>query len=410
MPPKQVELYDHAMGPEKGFVELVDKRDPEIIKIICTSERKKDVGVVFIIYIDYDEYNELCESVNLINLEDCSIESDSEKIRVREVPEEPPPPIPEAKQKNGNVHMLITAQLYKHPWGRCCCVSHGNKLEPITTDLITEEQVPWWTSPLTPFQLDLLRFADDPEENAMHVLTHQDHICETCGHYAWVVTEEDIPEELPPETEDIEIEEPLCPERNVLELITWESKAEAWEIFKDDPHNAAIIEKSGLPIGRANKKQKKQHARKFKKIKTHKPIHTIKQAFFFALGPEWSGTWANLDLNIIRKLPGLKKLEIPAEILALVELDDDDDDQKEIDEEVDEEVEEELDEEANHLKYILDEDESTKEDDDIPEVIEPKAQKPKAQKKKNAKKAIVEAAQALQDAITIFIEAINEED
>jgi hypothetical protein len=400
-----IELYEHAMGPERGYVELVDRRDSDVIRLICTSDNDKDLGVVFIIYLDHEDYEDLCENAELSNLEGCIIEKDAEKMRVKETPEKPVPEIPKANTKNGNVRMLITDKLYNHSWGRCCCIKHGTGLKPVTTELILKEQAPWWSSPLTPFQLDLLKFADNPDKNAMHVLTSMDHMCGNCEHFIWLVADEDIPKDLPPKAGNEQVEEPLCPERNALEAVEWESKSEAWEIFKTDPKNAKILERCGLPIARANRKQKKKSADKFKRInklpEVQKPIHTVKQAFFLALGEEdWEGTWADLDLDIMKLIPGLKKLSIPAEILELVELSIDHNEDEY------EETKEELDDEANHLRYIIDEDESTLDDDDIPEVIEPKTHKPTNQ---NAKQAMIEATQALQKALTVFIKTLDGE-
>jgi hypothetical protein len=403
---KEPNLYYHSVGPEKGSVEMVDE-SCELVKLICSSEKKSDHGVIFTVYTDHSLYKEMCKDYKLETIEGCIIESFDDQINIKYVPNETPLPIPKPKIKNGKVHTLLTSKLYKHPWGRCCCVHHEKNLEPVITERLLEEELSWWPSNLTPFQLDLLACGNDPDENAMHVLLDDNHICDRCGHYAWVVLDEDMPEELPSSIEHI------CPERSILDDVVWESKTDAWISFKEDPNNAAIIEKSGLPIARTSNKQKKRFKNHFKKINNlpgvEKSIYNIKQAFFFALGPNPEGTWADLDLEALRSIKSLKKLEIPVEILNLNE------------ESIDENsVEYELDEEVNHLKYIIDEEDLSLDDEinDIPEVIEPKTQKSQKVQKpipirpennKKSKKAIIEAAQALQNALAAFIEAIGEE-
>ena len=232
-------------------------------------------------------------------------------------------------ENKSNVQFLRNPLLWKHKWGRCCCVKHGDDVEPVTPEQIFDGQVPWWNSLYTPFQLDLIAAANNTEAPySMHLLClYDEQICGVCGHYTWVVVDEDAPDELPPPMEDEECEEPLCPQRDALANIEWSSKADAWQTFVTDPHNQGVIETSGLPVERASQQRKYSNEKSFKKVNrlTGKNLYTVKQVFYEALGNTRSGTWAEFNLDVIRSVKGLEHIDVPGEILEMVELDDPED-------------------------------------------------------------------------------------
>lgn len=420
-----IELYQHPIGPERGHVHLVVNcpDDPELKRLICTSEKSKDFGVVFTIDIDEEPYHDMCADEEIETLEGCTLATYNDQIELREIPEEPPPPIPEKIKTENNLRVLTNPNMWRHQWGRCCCVQRGNEITPVTPETMADGDVPWWTERYTPFQLDLIEAANNPEDKAMHLLVDEDRICGSCDHYVWTVYDEDMPEKLPEPPEEIEGEEPLCIDSEALSEIPWRSKGEAWDLFYEDPHNRKIIKESKLPIERANQRQKYSHEYTFEPInrQAKRKVCTVKQAFYFALGSTQKGTWGDFSLETIRAIAGLEDLDIPAEILEQVELYDPEENDALHKNSASRYVKRTVDAEAEELEAILDEDAGLDVppeflEEETPEVIEPTkqaaaAKKPsKPTKKFKRRSRLVEATKKLRAAIDVFLETLEEEE
>jgi len=288
----------------------------------------------------------------------------------------------------------------------------------------------------------------------MHVLLDSDLICGRCGHNVWVVHPEDIPDELPTPPKYMEVADPLCDDQQALDEIAWASKGEAWEIFYTDEANHKVIQDSNLAIERANQRKRFSQEKKFEPFnRAHhlgRNIYTIKQAFYAALGSARSGTWADFDLAMLRMIKGLEEVDMPAEILDMVRLDD-----AEAQAEMAGHVEQRatkatVDEEATILQFMLD-NEASEDDvddglddidiadipDDIPEVREPTRQRPKAQPrvqkprvevterkrpqakqrvatkattKKAARTSLITACTQLQEALASFVQVLQDDE
>ena len=420
-----IELYQHPIGPERGHVHLVINcpGDPESKRLICSSEKSKDFGVVFTIDIDEETYHEMCADEDIETLEGCVMATYGDQIELQEIPEESPPPIPEkAKAEKNNLRVLTNPNMWRHKWGRCCCVQRGNEVTPVTPETLAEGDTPWWTERYTPFQLDLIQAANSPEDKAMHLLVDEDRICGKCEHYVWTVYDEDMPDELPEPPEDVEGDEPLCIDQEALSEIPWRNKKEAWDCFYEDPHNRKIIKESKLPVERANQRQKYSHEYSFEAInrQTKRKVCTIKQAFYFALGATQKGTWGDFNLEAIRSVEHLEDLDIPAEILDQVELDDEADNDALHQASANRYVKRTVDDEADELEAILDEEAGLDvpaeflEEEEVPEVVEPTKQKSSAVKKPSKKfkrhSRLVEATKKLRDAIDVFLAILEEEE
>jgi hypothetical protein len=415
---EKIELYRHPLGPESGRVSLVDYDSDGDARLICVSDKGIDDGVVFDICIDPETYDEICDDEEVATLEGSTVEADAGNLSVVEVPEEPK--VRSDRTKRGNVRVLKTASMWTHPWGRCCCVKHNGELEPVTPERIANDEVPWWGDALTPFHLDLTTAANDPNNAPMHVLT--DYVCGSCGHSPWVVFPEDVPDEDPIPPEKVEGSEPLCPEDEALADAPWQNKKEAWDDFRLDPHNSRIIQKSGLPVARATERQRYDTEKDFNAINSQpvqSNVYTIKQAFYFAMGPGRFGTWADFDLDVMRLVKGLEDVDIPGSVLENVELDDDERTEAMHEQAGVRETEAGVDDDAEHLEHILDngDDEFDDEVDDIPEVLEPdsgpkrRTRKPrKTSSVKQAKAQMLNAAIALQKALAAFVKAMEEDD
>jgi hypothetical protein len=298
-------------------------------------------------------------------------------------------------------------------------------------------------------QLDLIAAATDPENKAMHLIAGDDTICGGCGHYVWIQLPEDVPNELPEPPEEEEVEEPLCPERDALDAVGWKNKAAAWEVFYDDPHNKKVIEESGLPIARANERRRFSSENTFEPVNRRSDVknnlHTVKQVFYFALGNTRSGTWAELDLDILRSIKGLEGVDIPNEVLEMVELDDEDATAAMREQSESRASMAHVDDDASILETMLDEDAGLEvpsefmEDDEpesdpepapepepeTPKVAVSKAQKlqpapeptsepksPKTRKftRKQAKANLLEATKQLQNALAVFYQVLLEDE
>lgn len=423
-----IELYQHPIGPERGHVHLVINcpGDPELKRLICTSEKDRDFGIVFTIDMDEEIYDAMCEEEEIETFEGCVIATYGDELELKEIPDEPPPPIPEKAATKDNLRVLTNPNIWRHKWGRCCCVSRGNDTTPVTSDAIAEGEVPWWNERYTPFQLDLIQAANDPDNKAMHLLVADDRICGKCDHYTWVVYDEDMPERLPEPPEYIDAEEPLCIDRDALSEIPWKSKGAAWDIFYDDPNNREIIKESKLPVERSNQRQKYSNEYIFAPINSQSKqnISTVKQAFYFALGPTQRGTWGDFDLDAMRSIEGLEDLDIPAEVLEQVELGDEEETEQLHKASAARYVKKTVDSEADELEEMLDEEAGLDvppeflEDDqeEIPEVIEPTKQKTtpkppnKPSKKFKRRSRLMEATRKLKDALNVFLTILEEEE
>jgi hypothetical protein len=198
----------------------------------------------------------------------------------------------------------------------------------VTPERIAAGEIPWWDSIYTPFELDLATAGNDIENpNQMHILADgegDETICGVCEHYVWVAQGEDVPDELPPPIEEEEVEEPILPVREALADVEWASKGEAWQLFIDDPHNRAIIEASDLPVERASQQRRFSTEKAFTKVnrQVDQNLYTVKQVFYAALGNTRSGTWADFNLDLIRMVKGLQKVDVPSDVLEQVELED----------------------------------------------------------------------------------------
>ena len=416
----KIELYHHSIGDELGAIHLVIRSpdDPGHMRLVLSSEKGRDLGVVFTVDINEEDYEGMCEDFGVDTLEGCVLATSGGDLEIRETPEESPNCRLEKIESTGNVQFLRNPQLWKHKWGRCCCVKHGDAIEPVTPELIFDGKVPWWNSIYTPFQLDLIAAANNVETpNSMHVLCLDDKVCGVCGHYAWIVMDEDLPDESPPPEEDVECDEPLCPQRDALANIEWSSKSDAWQTFISDPHNQSVIEKSGLPVERASQQRKYSNEKLFKRINrtTGKNLYTVKQAFHEALGNTRSGTWADFDLELLRTVKGLEDADVPAEILEMVELDD-----PRANEELHRlndhrAAKAQLDDEATVLETMLDEEAGLDHDEDDEEE-EATAYKSKSKtvartdqsRPGRTRVSMLTAAKALRDALDQFIAAVEE--
>lgn len=393
MSEEKITLYKHPLGQEMGLINLVipstpDPNDDDEVTLILTSEYSSDQGVVFTVEIYNDIYEEMCEDYEVETLEGCILSTFGEQINIEEVPEDPPPGRSEASQKQNTVRVLMTPNMWKHRWGRCCCVKRGDEHIAVTSDAIAEGTVPFWNSPFTPYELDMIDAARDPENKGMHVLLDSELICGRCGHNVWVVHPEEVPEDLPSPPQYVEVPEPLCDDQQALDEIAWTSKGEAWEIFYTDEANRKVIKDSNLAIERANNRKRFTQEKKFEPFnRAHglgRNIYTVKQAFYAALGFARSGTWADFDLGMLRLINDLGEVDMPAEILDMVRLEN-----ASAQAEMTEQVEQRatravVDQDATILQFMLDEEatEDTSLDDvdikEISEVIEPTRQKPKA--------------------------------
>jgi hypothetical protein len=412
----KIDLYHHSIGDELGMIHLVIRSpdDPENLRLILSSEKGRDLGVVFTVDIHDEDYDGMCEEFGTETLEGCILATSGGDIEIRETPEEPPTGRLEKIENKSNVQFLRNPQLWKHKWGRCCCVKHGDTIEPVTPERIFDGKVPWWNSPFTPFQLDLITTANNTEApHSMHLLCLEDEqICGVCGHYTWVVVDEDVPDELPPPMKDEECEEPLCPQRDALANIEWSSKSDAWQTFVTDPHNQSIIEASGLPVERASQQRKYSNEKSFKKANriTGKNLYTIKQVFYESLGSTRSGTWAEFNLDVIRSVKGLEDVDVPGEILEVVELDDPESDAELHQMASHRAAKAQIDDQAAVLENMLDEAAGLDPDEEDEE--EATAYKPRsksvARTDQPKKVSMLTAAKALRAALDQFIATIEE--
>ena len=416
-------LYHHPVGTEMGTIHLVvsDPEDPDGTRLILSSEKGRDLGVVFTVDIETEDYEGMCDDFEVETLEGCILATSGNDIEVREVPADPPPKRPEKIVRQGNVAFIRTPQLWKHAWGRCCCVKRGGTVEPVTPERIAAGEVPWWDSIYTPFELDLLTAANDIENpNQMHVLADYESdstVCGVCGHYVWVAQGEDVPDELPPSLKEEEVEEPLLPVREALAGVEWLSKAEAWQLFVNDPHNEAIIKASALPVERASQQRRFSSEKAFAKVNRRlgQNFCTVKQVFYAALGNTRSGTWADFELDLIRLLKGLGKVDVPTEVLEQVELED-----AEANETLHQAAGQRaaraaIDDDATVLENMLDEaagfDPEEEDEDDEPSL---QPEKPRTVQRTDGQPApqhvsLLTAAKKLRDALDIFIAAVEEE-
>lgn len=454
-------LYEHPLGKEMGRIDLVmpapyDPEDDEGVILILTSEESVDEGVVFAVELYKDDYEDMCKGVEVETLEGCILSKFGEDISIKEVPEDPPAYRPNAPQEGSKLRVLTTPNMWRHDWGRCCCVKHGGELVPVTREAINTGTVPFWRSPFTPYELDLIDAALHPEDKPMHVLLDNEMICGNCGSPVWVVYPEEVPEEMPEPPLYIEVEDSLCDDQQALEEIEWSSKRDAWEIFYEDDHNNSVIQKSQLAVERSNKRKRFSQEKLFKAFNAahglgHK-IHTVKQAFYAALGPSKTGTWADFDLKMLRMIKGLKKVDLPAEILEMVRLEDQDAGGGSRDKGQRRAVKATVDHDATILEFLLDEEaagndtiidvdifDDTDDSDDDPEIKEPEPQKPrpkavprvqrsnkkpperpvakqrpsstKPSKKKEAAKAdLIAACKMLQEALSSFVQVLQDEE
>jgi hypothetical protein len=414
----QIELYRHPLGPEMGRVELVipSPEDSDDVVMICRSERGKDRGVIYPVSMDADDHQSMCQIQDIETAMGCVLESDRDELQLVEVPEDAPMAPPD-RIAGSNVRSIRNENMWIHPWGRCCCVMQGGDLEPVTTERIHAGEVPWWGSPFTPYQHDLIAAVSDPDNCAMHVLEDAERLCGRCGHEVWVVMDEDVPDELPVEPQEEEFAEPILGRRDALDDVPWTSKMSAWTIFRKDSANKAIISQSKLPVAKADKRRAYSTEQAFERFNSCKErrgernVYTVKQAFYAALGSGHNGVWSDLNLDLLRLVKGLEEVDIPAAILDEADLGEDEA------EEVRERaygrvVDAEGDEEADVLHDMLDEDDP--EDDDF---VEPgtRAQTSFTPKSKtNGKRPpertqLIKAAQVLQRALSDFVQALHED-
>jgi hypothetical protein len=412
----KIDLYHHSIGDELGMIHLVIRSpdDPENMRLVLSSEKGRDLGVIFTVDVHDEDYEGMCEEFGIETLEGCVLATSGGDLEIRETPEEPPTARLEKIENKSNVQFLRNPQLWKHKWGRCCCVKHGDAVEPVTPERIFDGQVPWWNSPFTPFQLDLIVTANNTEApHSMHLLCLDDEqVCGVCGHYPWVVVDEDVPDELPPQAEDEECEEPLCPQRDALANIEWSSKSDAWQTFVSDPHNQGIIEASGLPVERASQQRKYSNEKSFKKVNrvSGKNLYTVKQVFYEAMGSTRSGTWAEFNLELIRSVKGLEDVDVPGEILEMVELDDPEDSAELHQMASHRAAKAQIDDQAAVLENMLDEAAGLDPDeDDEEEATAYKARSKSVARTDQPKKvSMLTAAKALRAALDQFIATIEE--
>jgi len=392
---KKITLYDHKYGQEMGQVELViaSPEEPEFeICMVLSSVYATDEGVIFTIEMERDQYDEMCADYEIETMEGCILSTFGEQINVEEVPAEPPISPPQRLPKqNGNLRVLKTPHMWRHTWGRCCCVKRGDDYVAVTPEAIQEGKVPWWNSPYTPFQLDMIDAAYDPDEKAMHVLVDDDLLCGRCNHHVWLVFDEDIPDELPAPPKYVEVPDPLCGDAKALSEIAWATKVEAWEIFYGDEHNRSVIDGSNLAVARANNRKRFSQEKYFEPLNRMsglgKNIYTVKNAFYAALGRARSGTWADFNLGMLRLVKGLEKVDIPVEILDLVQLDDEEEAERMRERAQGRAAKATVDDDAQVLEFFLDREAEVDTEDDDDELAdldiddipdEPEAEKPTA--------------------------------
>jgi hypothetical protein len=411
-----IELYRHPLGTETGRIELVipSTQDPDDVVMICRSERARDTGVIYPVTMNSEDHEDMCRSQDVPHAMGCILESDHDELQLIQVPATSPQAPPD-RVAGSNVRVIRSSPMWTHQWGRCCCVKHDGDLTAITTKAILAGQVPWWGSPFTPYQLDLIAAVSDPENSSMHVLVDDERVCGRCGHEVWVVMDEDIPEELPEPPSDEDFHEPILASRDALSEVPWTSKMAAWTIFSQDPTNKAIIADSELPVAKADRRKQyyveKQYERfnSCKARRGEKNVYTVKQAFYAALGSGHSGVWSDFDLEMLQLVKGLEDVDMPESVLEEADLGDD-------------EAEEvrhrarsrhfnaEADAEAAVLDDMMDE---SPEDDDFIEPEAPstsfKPKRGKANGKGDAShKALIKSAQVLQRALSDFIQALHE--
>jgi hypothetical protein len=381
---EKITLYDHKFGQEMGSVEMViaSPEEPDFeVCMILSSVYSSDEGVIFTVEMERDQYQEMCDDWNVETMEGAIISTFGDQINVEEVPEEPPLQLAEPPKKRSKLRVLQTPNMWRHAWGRCCCVKRGDEYVAVTPEAIQAGEVPWWKSPCSPFQLDLIEAAHDPDNKAMHVLVDDDLLCGRCNHHVWLVFDEEVPEELPEPPKFVEVPDPLCSDCKALSEIAWATKMEAWEIFYSDEHNCSVIDRSNLAVARANQRKRFSQEKYFEPLNRMsnlgKNVYTVKNAFYASLGRARSGTWADLDLGMLRLVKGLEDVDIPAEILDLVELDD-----EEATNELHEKAEGRaakttVDEEAKVLEFMLDQEAQGDDDElagvdinDIPDIEE----------------------------------------
>jgi len=353
----------------------------------------------------------MCDDLDVETLEGAFIESRRDRVRVMQVPaEQLDEPIDHKRSKKSNLRALLTSNLWNHPWGRCCCVLHRGEAEPVIRERMKENEIDWWSSPYTPFQIDLLNFLKDPEKNKMHLLPGR--VCGVCGQEVWVVSPEKMPAEEPPEDPDADVVEPICQQKEMLSGEYWSSKAKAWELFCADPHNKEIIENSGLPIARHKKNERKGVGKYFKKFndKTDikKKIYTIKQAFFYCLGENDAGHWDDLDLNLLRVVKKLEGVDIPTIVLENL---DDEDVKAQC---YNRKTQCEVDVDVQQLEDLIDKEYGTEEKEEEEAVKEPKGRKKKTTpyqpREVRVKKHLKEAIIQLQEALSNYLNVLEEEE
>lgn len=414
-------LYHHPIGDEMGMVHLVitDPEDHDGIRLILSSEKGRDLGVIFTVDIEREDYEGMCEDFQVDTLEGCILATSGADIEIRETPEEPSIKRPEKVVRQGNVAFMRTPNLWKHPWGRCCCVRRGESVEPVTPERIAAGEVPWWDSIYTPFELDLATAGNDIENpNQMHIIADgesDETICGVCEHYVWVAQGEDVPDELPPHLEAEEIEEPLLPVREALAEVEWASKSDAWQLFVSDPHNMAIIEASNLPVERASQQRRFSTEKAFAKVnrQTGQNLYTVKQVFYAALGNTRSGTWAEFNLDLVRMVKGLQKVDVPSEVLEQVELEDAEANEALHQAAGQRSARAAIDDDATVLEGMLDEaagfDPEEDEDDEPAPVPEKRTVQRTDDKPAPQRISLLTAAKKLREALDIFIIAVEDE-
>lgn len=409
-----IRLYYHRLGREIGVVELVvpSPEDPDDIRMICRSEAGADSGVIYTADMDADDYASMCNESDISTTMGALLESSEDTIQILEAPEESPLEPPDEVGRGG-VRTLRTPNMWSHTWGRCCCVDHGSELIPVTTEAIVNGNVPWWGSVYTPYQLDLIQAGSDPDDHAMHVLDADDRICGACGHCVWCVIDEEVPDDLPDPPEEPEVEEPLVPEQNALAAVAWKNKLAAWQLFRHDTHNKHLIESSVLPISRASDKRRYQTEKSFASIneleerRGEPNIYTIKAAFYAALGNGRRGTWADFDVDTMRLIKGLESVDVPAEVMKDADLGDDG---EILDRAETRGAEAESDSDADVLNGMMDDEEDDEEDERPEDPPAPKKRPAKPRGIDDPKLNLISKAQALQNALGEFIEALGEVD
>lgn len=372
---EEVKLFYHDDEKECGVVQLAitDPSDDENLLLVLTSESTIDIGVVFTIDCDPEGYEDILEENEIKTLEGALIEADEESFWVLEIPAVSPSISKSTRHSTENLRVLPTPFIYRHDWGRCCCVKRGDKLEPVTPERISAGETPWWTSEYSPFQVDLISVAKDPENKSMHIILDDEHVCGNCGHSIWLVLGDKYPAVLPMVKATVSEPEPLCPERSVLEVIKWNSKASAWDMFLKDPHNHEVILDSNLPVAKASEVKLYETEKRFRAINKRQDvkmnIHTIRQAFYYAIGQAREGTWADLDLEVLRSIKGLEEIDIPAVVMDQINSGDPGKKPGSYYETTSSRVHSNYD--ASHLEHLVDEESSGEDDPDVPEVIEP---------------------------------------